>query len=98
MRGPCGLVITIYPGDLMADGNGDLSKWAGVGMAALAAFGGYVGSVSSKSEDSGALKSQVQTIQVAIKEHDDRERDFEDAIRAKVSDIDARVRVLESRK
>lgn len=81
----------------MADGS-DVSKWAGVGMAALAAFGGYVGSVSSKSESDGVLKSQVQTMQAALKDHDDRERIFEEMIRAKISDIDARVRVLESHK
>lgn len=76
----------------------DVSKWAGVGMAFLAAAGGYVGSVSSKSERDGAAEQKLETLQIAVKEHDARERDFEETIRAKVSDIDARVRVLESRR
>ena len=78
--------------------NPDVSKWASVGMAFLAAAGGYVGSVSSNSAREGAAEQRLETLQVAVKEHDARERDFEDALRTKVSDIDARVRVLESRK
>lgn len=80
----------------MADS--DISKWASVGMAALAAVGGYVGSVSSKSAHEGATEQKIETLEVALKDHDSRERAFEEFIRAKVSDIDARVRVLESRK
>ena len=80
----------------MADS--DISKWASVGMAALAAAGGYVGSVSSKSAHEGATEQKIETLEVALKDHDFRERNFEEFIRAKVSDIDARVRVLESRK
>ncbi len=69
----------------MAD-SGEASKWAGVGMAFLAAGGGYVGSITSKSAEEGALKMQVQMVQAAVREHD------------KIGDIEARVRVLESRK
>lgn len=76
----------------------DLSKWAGVGMAFLAAAGGYVGSVSSKAGAEGAMNQKVETLQTAIERHDANERAFEDQTRTKLSDIDARVRVLESRK
>lgn len=81
----------------MADGN-DVSKWAGVGMAALAAFGGYIGSISSKSSEEGALKMQVQMVQTAVRDHDDREREFEQHVTSKIGDVDARVRVLEAKK
>ena len=81
----------------MADSS-EVSKWAGVGMAFLAAAGGYVGSVTSKSSEEGALKMQVQMVQTAVREHDDREREFEQTVTAKISDIDARVRVLEAKK
>lgn len=81
----------------MAD-SGEASKWAGVGMAFLAAGGGYVGSITSKSAEEGALKMQVQMVQAAVREHDERERQFEQNIIAKIGDIEARVRVLESRK
>ena len=53
----------------MADSS-EVSKWAGVGMAALAALGGYVGSVTSKSSEEGALKMQVQMVQTAVRDHD----------------------------
>ena len=66
-------------------------------MAALAAIGGYVGSVSTQSAHEGATDQKIESLEVAIKDHDGRERTFEEFIRAKVSDIDARVRVLESR-
>ena len=79
----------------MADS--DLSKWASISMAALAAVGGYVGSVSSKSAQEGAATQKIETLEITLKDHDNRERTFEEFIRAKVSDIDARVRVLESR-
>lgn len=82
----------------MPEPNNDISKWAGVGMAFLAAAGGYIGSVSSKSESDGILKSQVQTIQSSIHDHDAREREFEQTISTKLTDIEARVRVLEARK
>lgn len=81
----------------MADSS-EVSKWAGVGMAFLAAAGGYVGSVTSKSSEDGALKMQVQMVQAAVREHDDREREFEQNITGKISDIEARVRVLEAKK
>lgn len=80
----------------MADS--DVSKWAGVGMAALAAFGGYVGSVSSRSEEDGAMKKTVETLATALRDHDVREREFETIIRNQLTDIEARVRVLESRR
>ena len=79
----------------MADS--DLSKWASISMAALAAVGGYVGSVSSKSAQEGAATQKIEAMEITLKDHDNRERTFEEFIRAKVSDIDARVRVLESR-
>lgn len=82
----------------MADQPNDISKWAGVGMAFLAAAGGYVGSVSNKGAAEGAMSQKVETLQKAIERHDINERDFEDATRSKLSDIDARVRVLESKK
>ena len=81
----------------MADSS-EVSKWAGVGMAFLAAAGGYVGSVTSKSSEEGALKMQVQMVQTAVREHDDREREFEHQMTAKIGDIEARVRVLEAKK
>lgn len=81
----------------MADSN-EISKWAGVGMAFLAAAGGYVGSVSSKSSEDGALKTKVDMVQTAVREHDDREREFEAQITGKIGDIEARVRVLEAKK
>lgn len=81
----------------MADSS-EVSKWAGVGMAFLAAAGGYVGSVTSKSSEEGALKMQVQMVQSAVREHDDREREFEQNITSKIGDIEARVRVLEAKK
>lgn len=81
----------------MADSS-EVSKWAGVGMAALAALGGYVGSVTSKSSEEGALKMQVQMVQTAVRDHDDREREFEQHVTSKIGDIDARVRVLEAKK
>lgn len=82
----------------MADQPNDISKWAGVGMAFLAAAGGYVGSVSSKAGAEGAMNQKVETLQTAIERHDANDRAFEDATRTKLSDIDARVRVLESKK
>lgn len=81
----------------MADSS-EVSKWAGVGMAFLAAAGGYVGSVSSKSSEEGALKQQVATVQTAIRDHDDRERTFESKITDELSNIKSRVSVLEAKK
>jgi Tfp pilus assembly protein PilO len=76
----------------------ELSKWAGAGIALLAASGGYIGSVSSQSEDQGALKQTVETLVASMREHDQRERSFEESIRNQMMDMEARVRVLESRK
>ena len=81
----------------MADSS-EVSKWAGVAMATLAALGGYIGSVTSKSSEDGALKMQVGMVQTAVREHDDRERAFEQDMIDKLNDVEARVRVLESRK
>jgi Tfp pilus assembly protein PilO len=75
----------------------DVSRWAGAGIALLAAGGGYIGSVTSDAESSGALQQKVATLQTAIQEHDHRERSFEESIRNQLMDIEARVRVLESR-
>lgn len=66
-------------------------------MAFLAAAGGYVGSVSSKSVQEGVATQKIDNIEVSLKEHDTRERVFEELVRGKISDIDARVRVLESK-
>lgn len=82
----------------MADQPNDIGKWASVGMAFLAAAGGYVGSVSSKGAAEGAMNQKVETLQTAIERHDANERAFEEQTRSKLSDIDARVRVLESKK
>ena len=76
----------------------DLSKWAGAGIALLAAGGGYVGSSVETGKAAGALEQKVEIIQAQLHDHDARERRFEEDIRAKVGDIEARVRVLESRK
>lgn len=75
----------------------DLSKWAGAGIALLAAGGGYIGSVTSDAEGAGVLQQKVETVQTAIREHDARERDFESKISTQITDIEARVRVLESK-
>jgi len=80
----------------MADS--DLSKWAGAGIALLAAGGGYVGSAVETGKAAGALEQRVEMIQAQLQDHDLRERNFEAEIRSNVADIDARVRVLESRK
>jgi hypothetical protein len=76
----------------------EISKWAGAGIAVLAAAGGYIGSVSSQSEDQGALKQTVENVVLSLREHDHRERAFEEVIRAQINDIEARVRVLESKR
>lgn len=76
----------------------DLSKWAGAGVAFLAAGGGYIGSVISDAKNAGALQQRVEIVQAQIHEHDQRERAFESSIMRQMSDIDARVRVLESKK
>lgn len=76
----------------------ELSKWAGAGIALLAAGGGYVGSVTSQAQNDGVMAQKVETLQVQLREHDVRERDFVQRISDKIADIDARVKVLESRK
>jgi hypothetical protein len=76
----------------------DLSKWAGAGIALLAAGGGYVGSITSDAENAGALQQRVETLQTSIREHDSREREFESRMSGQLTDIEARVRVLESQK
>ena len=79
----------------MAD---DLSKWAGAGVALLAAGGGYVGSAMDNSKDAGALTQKVEFLTTQLQDHDTRERRFVDSVQAQLADIEARVRVLESRR
>lgn len=76
----------------------DLSKWAGAGIALLAAGGGYLGSLSSNSQAEGALRERVEALGTRLREHDAQERDFERQLSIQLSDLEARVRVLESRK
>jgi hypothetical protein len=76
----------------------DLSKWASAGVAFLAAGGGYIGSVISDAENSGALQQRVETVQAQIHDHDQRERNFESLMTRQIADIEARVRVLESKR
>ncbi len=81
----------------MAD-NSELSKWAGAGIALLAAGGGYIGSLNSNSQAEGALRERVEALGTRLREHDTQERDFERQLANQLSDLEARVRVLESRK
>lgn len=76
----------------------DFSRWAGAGVALLAAGGGYVGSAIDAGKENGALYQKVEFLSSQLKEHDIRERSFVDEVRAQLTDIEARVRVLESRK
>lgn len=80
----------------MADS--DLSKWAGAGIALISAAGAYVGSAIEAGKTAGAMNAQVKYLSDRVDEHDRRDRQFESEVREKISDIDARVRVLESRR
>ena len=79
----------------MAD---DLSKWAGAGIALLAAGGGFVGSAMDNSKLDGVMAQKVEFLSAQIQDHDARERRFVESVQMQLTDIEARVRVLESRR
>lgn len=76
----------------------DIGKWAGVVMAALAAFGGYMGSVTSKAHEDGELRARLHALEVEMKDHAEDSRTNDRSLQQRLADIEARLRVQEAKK